>query len=97
MRVTPKGLALRGYEYVPGIVVTGLVPNGGTAVLRVAGRAASRGSVRVSPTLAVTGRLGGKRVTARFGAGAARATGPYGGLTLAQAVARGKRLRAMAG
>ena len=96
VRVRRTGLSLRAYEYVPGVRVTGTLPESGTATLRITGAQASRGTVRVSATLAVTGVLGGTPISTRFGQ-AARAARPYGGLTLAQAVARAQRIRAAIG
>jgi pimeloyl-ACP methyl ester carboxylesterase len=94
VRVVNGGLRLVAYEYVPGVLVSGLVRRRGTAVLRVSGPQAASGTLRVSPSLDVTGRLGGQAITTRFGTAAALAARPYGGLTLAQAVARGKKIRA---
>ncbi len=94
VKVFRDGLSLRNYEYVPGIRVSGTLPNRGTSRFRVSGKQASRGTVRVSDTLQVSGRLGGRTVFTRFGQAAARSTRPYGGLTLRQAVARGKKIRA---
>ncbi len=94
VRVVGGGLSLRNYEYVPGIRVSGTLANRGTSTFRVAGSQASRGTVRVSEALQVTGRLGGRRVSTRFGQAAARSARPYGGLTLRQAVARGRMIRA---
>jgi len=51
----------------------------------------------VTGNLQVSGRLGGRAVTTRFGQAARLAARPYGGLTLAQAVARGRRIRAAIG
>ncbi len=97
VRVLRNGLSLRNYEYVPGVVVSGTLPDRGTASFRISGRAASRGRVQVSQTLQVRGRLGGREVRTRFGQAASRAARPYGGLTLAQAAARGRRIRAAVG
>lgn len=97
VRVTSSGLSLRDYEYVPGVRVSGTLPRRGTASFRVSGAQASAGRVRVSESLRVSGRLGGRSVSTRFGQAAARTARPYGGLTLAQAVARGKRIRAALG
>jgi len=94
VKVLRDGLSLRGYEYVPGIRVTGTLPNQGTATFRISGDQASRGTVRVTQALQISGRLGGRRVSTRFGRAAARQARPYGGLTLPQAVARGRKIRA---
>jgi pimeloyl-ACP methyl ester carboxylesterase len=97
VRVTSKGLSIRAYEYVPDVTVTGTLLTRGTSTFRVSGSQASRGTVKVTASLRVTGTLGGKRVKTGFGQGAARADRPFDGLTLAQAVARGKRIRAAIG
>ncbi len=94
VRVTTSGLRLRRYEYVPGVLITGLLRGTGSSQFRVEGAQASRGSVRVSAALKVSGTLGGRRVTTAFGQAASRQARPYGGLTLAQAIARGRRIRA---
>jgi len=94
VKVLRNGLSLRAYEYVPGVRVSGTLPERGTATFRVSGAQASRGTLRVSASLQVSGTLGGRRVSTRFGQAAARAATPYGGLTLRQAVARGRRIRA---
>jgi pimeloyl-ACP methyl ester carboxylesterase len=60
--VRGHGLRLRGYGYVPGVTVTGLVPSRASAfALTVGGREAARGHVKISPS-GVTGLLGGQRV-----------------------------------
>ncbi len=56
------GLLLHAASYVPGVAISGTVPDRGTSVLRVTGRAAARGSLTVTEAGSVTGRLGGKRV-----------------------------------
>jgi pimeloyl-ACP methyl ester carboxylesterase len=54
-----RGLRLRGYAYVPGVAVSGLVPSRGARfTLTVAGRAAAHGRLTVSRG-GVTGRLDG--------------------------------------
>ncbi|MBA2349891.1 MAG: alpha/beta fold hydrolase, partial [Solirubrobacterales bacterium] len=98
VRVTSKGLSLRRYEYVPDVVVTGTLRNRGTSSFRLSGRQASGGVLRVTQGLEVSGKLDGRTVSTRFGTTATAASaGPYGGLTLGQAVARGKRIRAAVG
>jgi pimeloyl-ACP methyl ester carboxylesterase len=59
-----RGLRLRGYAYVPGVLVSGLLPvRGKRFTLTVAGRAAARGRLTVSPG-GVSGRLDGAPVRA---------------------------------
>lgn len=65
-------ITLRGFEYVPGVRLSGTVGRGG-ARLRVSGRAAADGTLRVSPRGSVRGRLGGKAVSTRLSAGPPRA------------------------
>ena len=62
LRVGHTGVALRRYSFVPGVTLSGFIPSkaSGVAHLRVAGRAAAGGTVRLSST-AVSGRLGGRR------------------------------------
>jgi pimeloyl-ACP methyl ester carboxylesterase len=56
------GVRLRGYSYVPGVTVTGIVPTKSSAfTLRVGGPAAARGRLKLSAKT-LTGTLGGKRV-----------------------------------
>ena len=92
VRVTSRGtLVFRGYQFVPGVSIAGALPPEGTATLQVRGAAAARGTVRISPSLRVTGTLGGRRVSARFGtAASARAAGLGPRMSLRQAVARGR-------
>lgn len=97
VKVVKGGLSLRRYQYVPGILVSGTLRDTGTSSFTVSGTQAARGTLRVTRTLQVSGRLGGRRISTRFGKAAAAASRPYGGLTLAQAVARGKRIRAAVG
>jgi pimeloyl-ACP methyl ester carboxylesterase len=65
-------IRLRGFEYVPGVRLSGTVGRGG-ARLRVSGRAAADGTLRVSPRGSVRGRLGGRAVSTRLSAGPPRA------------------------
>ncbi len=92
-------LTLRNYEYVPGVRVNGVYVTNGSTRLRISGRAAARGSLTVSRDgNRVTGRLDGRRVAlvrsrAVRGAGAGVTADPLP--TLAQALARGRRLAAV--
>ncbi len=91
VRVTSRGtLVFRGYEYVPGVTVSGALPPEGTATLQVRGSAAARGTVRISPSLRVTGTLGGRRVSARFGTAASARAGLGPRMSVRQAAARGQ-------
>jgi dethiobiotin synthetase len=66
-RWAATGTSLRRVQYVPGVVVSGLVPHaaGATARLRVTGAAAARGTLRVLAGGRIVGRLDGRRVSAR--------------------------------
>jgi pimeloyl-ACP methyl ester carboxylesterase len=75
-RATTTGsrYALRRVEYVPGVTVTGTVPvEGGSAKLRVGGKAAAHGTLTFHADGLVTGRLGGRRISMRPAARAAQA------------------------
>jgi hypothetical protein len=56
---------------VPGVTLTGKVPLRGPAVIHIGGRAAARGTLRISERGAIRGKLGGHKVSGHF-AGAAR-------------------------
>jgi pimeloyl-ACP methyl ester carboxylesterase len=96
LRVSSAGtLRFARYEYVPGVTLTGSVPDQRTAVLHVGGAKAARGTLRISRSGAVTGTLRGHRVHARFrsasAAGVHRAV-PY---TQAEALRRGRLVRGL--
>jgi pimeloyl-ACP methyl ester carboxylesterase len=55
-------IVLRGLSYVPGVSLSGVVAADGAATLRVGGRAAAHGTVRISGDGHATGTLGGRRV-----------------------------------
>ena len=59
---TSSGVRLRNVVYVPGVSISGTVPTRGTTRVRIRGRAAARGSLRISSSGRVRGRLGGRRV-----------------------------------
>jgi pimeloyl-ACP methyl ester carboxylesterase len=89
-------LTLRDYEYVPGVRVDGVYRLNATTRVRVSGSAAAKGSLTFFKSGRVSGRLGGRRVSAS-GARALRAAGagredllP----SLAQALARGRLVAA---
>ena len=91
LRVTGQGtLDFRGYEYVPGVTVSGSLPPEGTATLRVRGWAAARGTVRITASLRVSGVLGGRRVSAQFGTAASAGDGLGPRMSVRQAAARGR-------
>jgi pimeloyl-ACP methyl ester carboxylesterase len=59
------GYSLRGVEFVPGVTVNGRVPSGtGNATLTIRGRVAPHGSLTFHADGRVTGRLGGRPVSA---------------------------------
>ena len=61
-----RGLSLRRVVVVPGVRVSGSESRSGTLTLRVRGRAAAAGEVRVTRARRLSGRLGGRRVAARL-------------------------------
>lgn len=84
-QVTLAGTRFRGIEYVPGVRITGYLPDRGTAKFTVSGSAAARGRVTVSSSGRVRGRLGGRKVSVKAkataaSAGAVAADGPVGPL-----------------
>lgn len=64
-------IVLAGFEFVPGVRLSGTVGRRG-ARLRVSGRAGASGAVRVSPGGSVRGRLGGRAVRTHLSAGPPR-------------------------
>ncbi|MFL5843013.1 MAG: alpha/beta hydrolase [Thermoleophilaceae bacterium] len=70
---TRNSIALNDVVYIPGVHVTGEVTEGGTAKLRVSGRSASSGQIRIHRGR-VTGILGGRRIRGRIGSLAAPAS-----------------------
>jgi pimeloyl-ACP methyl ester carboxylesterase len=72
-KATLRTLDMHRYSWVPGVTLSGRVPLRGTATIRVGGRDAARGVLRISEHGAVSGKLGGRRVHGRFGASAAEA------------------------
>jgi hypothetical protein len=62
---TTKTIALRDVVYIPGVHVTGHVSEGGAATLRISGKAASHGHIRIASGR-VTGVLGGRAVKGRI-------------------------------
>lgn len=63
-----RGLRLRGYSYVPGVAISGLVrPDDPELTLKVTGAAAARGSVTIGRD-GLRGRLGGRTVRLRAAA-----------------------------
>ncbi|HSD80818.1 MAG TPA: alpha/beta hydrolase, partial [Solirubrobacteraceae bacterium] len=66
-RAERAGTRLRRVEYVPGVLVSGFLPDAAaaTATFTVAGPRAASGAVRVAGDGRVTGHLGGRRVDRR--------------------------------
>jgi hypothetical protein len=71
-RLRRRAIALKGLQVVPGVRVSGLLPQRGSARLRISGKHAARGRVRISGSGVVRGRLGGRRVRGRLRAGPPR-------------------------
>ena len=59
--LTGAALTFDGYSYVPGVTISGRLGSG-SSILRVGGRAAARGTLRIGPRQTLSGVLGGKRV-----------------------------------
>jgi pimeloyl-ACP methyl ester carboxylesterase len=74
---TSRGYNLRRVEFVPGVVVSGAVPvEAGGATLTIGGRTAPHGTLTFHPNGTVTGRLGGRKVSASAGRAARAVTRP---------------------
>jgi pimeloyl-ACP methyl ester carboxylesterase len=75
--LSSSALRLHGYSWVPGVTLSGKVPLRGTATIRIGGRAAAHGTLRITERGSVRGTLGGHKVSGRFSgaAGVAHATG----------------------
>lgn len=61
-----RRLLVRGYSYVPGVALTGSLDEDFAGAIRVTGRAAARGRLRLYRDGLLRGRLGGRAVVARF-------------------------------
>jgi hypothetical protein len=74
---TPRGFNLRRVEFVPGVVVNGFIPaQPGTATLTISGRSAPHGKLTYHANGRVTGRLGGRKVSAPAARAAQAVSGP---------------------
>jgi len=71
-RLRRRSIVLDGLQVVPGVRVSGTLPRRGSARLRISGRQAARGRVRISAGGVVRGRLGGRTVRGRLRAGPPR-------------------------
>jgi pimeloyl-ACP methyl ester carboxylesterase len=84
-------LALRGYEYVPGVRVTGTYSATGTTTVVISGTAAAHGRLTFSKGgTSVKGTLGGRKVSASRSRSARLAPLRDGLPTLAAALAQGR-------
>jgi len=74
---TSRGFNLRHVEFVPGVVVNGFIPaQPATATLTISGRSAPPGKLTYHPDGHVTGRLGGRKVSAPAARAAQAVSGP---------------------
>jgi pimeloyl-ACP methyl ester carboxylesterase len=74
---TSRGYNLRRVEFVPGVIVSGVVPaQTGSSTLTISGRAAPHGSLTFHPDGTVTGRLAGRKVSAPAARAARAVTRP---------------------
>jgi hypothetical protein len=76
--VSLKALRMHRYSWVPGVTLSGKVPLRGSTTIHVGGRAAARGTLRISERGGVRGRLGGHKVSGRFSTAAAVAAAAGG-------------------
>ena len=76
--VSDAGVRMRRVEVVEGVAVSGTFPERGTvARLRITGRAAARGSLRMTRSGRISGRLGGRRIrVVAVRSAAVRSAGP---------------------
>jgi pimeloyl-ACP methyl ester carboxylesterase len=77
------GFRLRRYQYVTGVLVSGTVAKDFTAKITIRGGGAASGTLKLSPNGAISGRLGGRKVSIAASA-ALRSTLP----TAAEVLAR---------
>jgi hypothetical protein len=61
-KLTKGGLSFHGYSYVPGVTVSGTV-QAEKVTLRIGGRAAAHGTLRLDRHKGLVGELGGERVS----------------------------------
>jgi len=74
---TSRGFNLRRVEFVPGVTVNGFVPlQPATTTLTISGRSAPHGKLTFHPGGTVTGRLGGRKVSASAARAASAVTRP---------------------
>lgn len=69
--LTSTALRMHSYSWVPGVALSGKVPLQGTATIRIGGRAASHGTLRITERGRVTGRLGGHKISGHFASASA--------------------------
>ena len=82
-RLTSSALVLHSYAFVPGVAVTGTLPvrkgTLGPGMLRITGREAAAGSVRISAgARRMSGSLGGRHFSIAIVRGRLASTGPAG-------------------
>jgi pimeloyl-ACP methyl ester carboxylesterase len=94
VRVARSSLNFHSYEYVPGVKVSGQYRPDGTSRLTVSGKSAAHGSVTVTKGGRISGRLDGHRLSGSLIRAAAAAYRPTPLPTLAEAVRRGRLVRA---
>jgi pimeloyl-ACP methyl ester carboxylesterase len=62
VKLTPSGLALHGYSFVPGVTVSGSITPAGED-LQIGGSSGAHGSISGAPRRTLAGTLGGRHVT----------------------------------
>ncbi len=72
---SPTKSTLHGYQYVPGVAVSGIFNRNGTSRFTVGGAKAAKGKITISKTGRVSGKLGNKRFSGSFARSAGAGTG----------------------
>jgi pimeloyl-ACP methyl ester carboxylesterase len=65
-----SALRIHAYSWVPGVTLSGKVPLRGSIKIKIGGRDAARGTLRISARGTLTGKLGGHKVSGRFASAA---------------------------
>jgi pimeloyl-ACP methyl ester carboxylesterase len=65
-QATETAIRMHAYSWIPGVTLSGKIPLRGPAVIHIGGRAAARGTLRISEHGSVRGKLGGHKVSGRF-------------------------------
>lgn len=77
-QATRTGFRFRSVSYVPDVRITGFLADRGTSSFTVTGKAAARGKVKITSSGRISGRLGGKRISAVASSRSLRRSGVIG-------------------